>query len=208
MINEHEFTLPDNANVSRETEALLVQYVAMLVKWNAAINLVSHASIKEVWTRHIVDSIQVFNFGHTAKHWVDLGTGGGLPGLVVAILAQQLAPEMRITLVESDQRKAAFLRQASQMLGVRTHVIADRIEAVPPLGADIVSARALASLSVLCGFAKRHLARDGLAIFLKGKSAATEISEAQASWQFLLESHSSVTDPSATVLLVRNIVHV
>ena len=208
MINEHEFTLPDNANVSRETEALLVQYVAMLVKWNAAINLVSHASIKEVWTRHIVDSIQVFNFGHTARHWVDLGTGGGLPGLVVAILAQQLAPEMRITLVESDQRKAAFLRQASQMLGVRTHVIADRIEAVPPLGADIVSARALASLSVLCGFAKRHLACDGLAIFLKGKSAATEISEAQASWQFLLESHSSVTDPPATVLLVRNIVHV
>ena len=208
MISDHDLTLPSSANVSRETKALLVQYVAMLVKWNTSINLVSRASIKEVWTRHIVDSIQVFNFGHTAKHWADLGTGGGLPGLVVAILAQQLAPEMRVTLVESDQRKAAFLRQASQMLCVNTHVIADRIEAVPPLGADVVSARALAPLPALCGFAKRHLACDGLAIFLKGKSAATEISEAQATWRFSLESHRSVTDASATVLLVRNIIHV
>ena len=197
--------LPPDINVSRETEARIATYVGLLTKWNATINLVSKTSISEVWERHIVDSLQIFNFGSNATHWADLGSGGGLPGLVVAILASEKAPNMLVTLVESDQRKAAFLRHAGQALSVKTQVVTDRIEAVLPLDADVISARALAPLPQLCGFAARHLAPDGLAIFLKGKFAQSEVSEARKSWQFSLQSHTSITESSSFVLLLKGI---
>ena len=205
MNNKSGNRLPPDINVSRETEARIATYVDLLTKWNATINLVSKISISEVWERHIVDSLQIFNFGSNATHWVDLGSGGGLPGLVVAILASEKAPNMLVTLVESDQRKAAFLRHASQALAVKTQVITDRIEAVLPLDADVISARALAPLPQLCAFAARHLAADGLAIFPKGKSAQSEIIEARKSWQFSLQSHTSITESSSFVLLLKGI---
>lgn len=195
-------------NVSRETMSRLAEFVALLIKWNVAINLVSKTTIDQIWPRHVMDSGQVFDFGRLARHWVDLGSGGGFPGLVVAILALEKAPEMRVTLVESDQRKAAFLRQASQVLGLGTQILSDRIEAIPTLAADVISARALAPLSQLCGFAQHHLAANGKAIFLKGKSAAAEIAEAQKQWCFSLESHISITDQSAVVLILGDIKHV
>ena len=197
--------LPPDINVSRETEAQMAIYVDLLIKWNATVNLVSKTSINEIWSRHILDSVQIFNYGSTAAHWADLGSGGGLPGLVVAILASEKAPNMLVTLVESDQRKAAFLRHVSHLLAVNTHIVSDRIEAISPLGANIVSARALAPLPQLCAFASRHLAADGLAIFLKGKSAQSEIAEARKSWHFSLESQASITEPSSSVLLLKGI---
>lgn len=195
-------------NVSRETMARLVEFVDLLVKWNGAINLISKTTIDQVWPRHVIDSVQIFDFGSSGGHWVDLGSGGGFPGMVVAILAMERAPNMRVTLVESDQRKAAFLRQTSQALGLEVSVISDRIEAVAPLAADVLSARALAPLSQLCAFAQQHLHPDGKAIFQKGKSSAAEIAEAQKQWRFSLESHASITDQSAVVLVLKGIVHV
>lgn len=195
-------------NVSRETLSRLQVFVDLLVKWNVAINLVSKNTIGQVWSRHIADSVQVFEFGAAARNWVDLGSGGGFPGVVVAILAAELAPEMVVTLVEADQRKSAFLRQINQSLGLSTSVISSRIESIEPLKADVVSARALAPLSQLCAFANLHLGADGRGIFLKGKAAAAEIVDARAEWNFLLESHTSVTDPSAVVLVLRDIFHV
>ena len=196
------------ADVSRETKARLAELVALIAKWNTAINLVSKTTIDQIWSRHILDSVQIFSFGQTAGHWADLGAGGGLPGLVVAILAAEKAPHMRITLVESDQRKAVFLRQASQALGLATHVACDRIEALAPLNADVISARALAALPQLCGFAKRHLSEDGMAIFLKGKSFGAELADAKKAWNFILTPHASATDPSAVVLVLKGIAHV
>lgn len=205
MIGSNVGALPPGRNVSRETEARIADFVALLIKWNAAINLVSKTTIGDVWNRHIVDCLQVFDYGQKARHWADLGSGGGLPGLVVAILALEAAPEMVVTLVEADQRKAAFLRQAGQMLGLKVRVISERIESLSPLGADVLSARALAPLSQLCAFADRHLLPDGRAIFLKGKSAADEVADARKLWQFALETRPSITDPSSSVLLLKEI---
>lgn len=195
-------------NVSRGTEQRLKDFVQLLEKWNSAVNLISRSTVGQVWIRHILDSAQIFRYGSAAKRWVDLGSGGGFPGIVVAILAFELAPDMKIILVESDQRKAAFLRQTAQTLGLSIDVIAGRIEAISSLTADVVSARALAPLPQLCAFAKSHLAPDGAAIFLKGKSGGAEIDDARKDWKFSLESHASITDPTAVVLVLKEISNV
>ena len=202
--NDHVNFVPD-MNVSRETKERITTYVDLLIKWNATINLVSKSSINQMWNRHILDSSQVFDYGHDALRWADFGSGGGLPGLMVAILALEKSPQMHVTLVESDQRKAAFLRHVGQKLGLNTQVITDRIESVPSLNANVVSARALAPLPLLCAFAHRHLAPGGFAIFHKGKSAQAEISEARRTWQFSLESHVSSTDSSSSILLLKGL---
>ena len=199
---------PTQLNVSRETKALLGDLEGLLTKWNSAVNLVSKSTIGLIWPRHILDSIQIFDHGATANIWADLGSGGGFPGLVVAILAKEKAPHMQVVLVESDQRKAAFLRAASQALGLTTQVLSNRIESIAPLNADIVSARALAALPQLCSFAAHHLNAGGAAIFLKGKSVEIEIANARKDWKFSLESHVSITDPAAVILVLKELVHV
>lgn len=195
-------------NVSRETTERLNDFVDLLKKWNKAVNLVSKATLDHAWSRHILDSAQIFEYGSTVKHWVDIGSGGGLPGLVVAVLAAEKAPEMCVTLVESDQRKAEFLREASRALNLTTYILSDRAETVGNLGADVVSARALAPLGDLCALAKRHLSENGKAIFLKGRSCQAEILDARKDWKFELEAHPSKTDPASFVLVLNGIEHV
>tara|TARA_Y100000815_G_scaffold145213_1_gene131482 strand:+ start:2108 stop:2725 length:618 start_codon:yes stop_codon:yes gene_type:complete len=196
-------------NVSRETLDRLTAYVALLKKWNPAINLVAKSTLENAWSRHIADSAQIFDLApQGARHWVDLGSGGGFPGAVAAILAAERAPEMRITLVESDQRKATFLRTVARELDVPMTILARRIEDVPPLAADVVSARALASLSVLLGYAARHLAPGGVAIFLKGANHTAEIQEALASWRFDVQKTASRTAPDAVILTIGELSHV
>lgn len=196
-------------DVSRETKQRLDQLVVLLRKWNKAINLVSNGSLDDAWSRHIADSAQIFQYSSTsAVRWLDIGSGGGFPGLVVACLADEFRKEMTVTLVESDQRKATFLRQASSMLGLNVKVEAVRIEVLPPHFADVISARALAPLDVLCGFANRHLAQGGEALFMKGASFATELTAAQKSWSFDLEGFASQTEPSAAILKLKRLAHV
>ena len=197
--------LPDPlGGVSRETSARLEAYAALVGKWNPKINLVSRRSLGEIWTRHIVDSAQVFGLAGPAPRglWADLGSGGGFPGAVVAILAAEAAPDLRVTLVESDQRKAAFLRSVSRETGVRFEVLSERIEALPPMGAQFLSARALAPLSDLLGFAARHLDPAGVALFLKGENHGEEWREAQNRWRFTCETASSCTDPRAVIFKI------
>lgn len=190
-------------NVSRETLDRLRQYEALLIKWNTAINLVARSTIAGLWSRHFVDSAQILQFcPDGATHWADLGTGGGFPGLVVAIIAAETRPNLRFTLIESDQRKATFLREVDRQLGVGAKIVADRIENASPLGADVVSARALAPMTALCAYAARHCAADGTAIFQKGASFALEMAEAQNTWDFDHKVYISQTDPAAVVLAV------
>lgn len=192
--------------VSRETFDRLAAFVALLEKWNPKINLVSSTTLSEVWQRHILDSIQVFDIANvTEGHWADLGTGGGFPGLVVAILAVEEAPALAITLVESDQRKAAFLATALRETGARATIRAERIEAVAPLGASILSARALARLDRLLDHAERHLNPNGRALFPKGLNAAKELEQALASRRFRYENHPSRTDSQAVILQIEDI---
>jgi len=192
--------------VSRETYDRLAAFVALLQKWNPRINLVSATTLSEAWQRHILDSIQVFDIADvTEGHWADLGTGGGFPGLVVAILAAEEAPDLAITLVESDQRKAAFLATALRETGARAKIRAERIEALAPLGADILSARALAPLDRLLEHAERHLNPNGRALFPKGQNADAELAQALASRRFRYEKHPSRTDSQAVILQIEDI---
>ncbi|WP_170363956.1 16S rRNA (guanine(527)-N(7))-methyltransferase RsmG [Ruegeria arenilitoris] len=196
---------PDSLNVSRETFEKLSIFVALLRKWNPKINLVSRSTLPEVWSRHVKDSIQVFHLVEPKNHWVDLGSGGGFPGLVCAILASEASPETEFTLVESDQRKSAFLRTVIRETKANCSVISKRIESVDPLGADVLSARALADLTTLLSFCDRHLKEDGVAVFPKGATWKKEIDAAQREWNFTTETANSLTDPQAVILKIKGV---
>lgn len=209
MTSAAQEQLPGWLDVSRETRDRLSRLGALLAKWNPAINLVSRATLADSWNRHILDSAQLFEYAPPGStKWADLGSGGGFPGLVIAVLALERAPELRVVLVESDQRKAAFLNQAAHDLGLNAEVIPQRIEVAAPLQADVVSARALAPLSQLCGFAARHLRSNGVALFPKGASHAAELDAASKEWRFDLRTHASKTDASAVIYELREIAHV
>ncbi|KAM3106419.1 16S rRNA (guanine(527)-N(7))-methyltransferase RsmG [Phormidesmis sp. 146-33] len=194
-------------DVSRETFAALRSFESLVRKWTPAINLVSKSSVNTLWDRHVVDSAQVFSVVPTesVKRWVDLGSGGGFPGLVVAILAKELRPALRVTLVEADLRKAAFLQQAAHALSLNVEVLRSRIESLAPLNADVLSARALAPLAQLLEFAEKHLSENGTAVFPKGARFSDEIADARKVWSFDIDTQSSVSDSDASILLIRNI---
>jgi 16S rRNA (guanine527-N7)-methyltransferase len=190
--------------VDEPTLARLRAFDAALAKWSAAINLVAPASLSSSWDRHIRDSAQLLPLAPPgARLWADLGAGGGLPGVVIAILVQ--GTPLRVALVESDRRKAAFLRSQVAEHGLNAAVHADRAEALGPLGADVVSARALAPLDRLLPMVARHLAPDGTALLPKGRSWATELAEARAGWDFDLSEHPSLFDPDARILRLTRI---
>lgn len=190
-------------NVSRETMARLETYAALLKKWNPAINLVAKSTLDDLWERHFEDSAQVFDLcPDGASAWVDLGSGGGFPGMVVAILAAEARPALKVTLVESDQRKATFLRTVARDCGVMVNVQAVRAETLAQQGADVVSARALAPLADLLAHADRHLRPGGSALLQKGAQAEAEIAEALASWRFTVQRTPSKTDPRAVILMI------
>ncbi|NVO55924.1 16S rRNA (guanine(527)-N(7))-methyltransferase RsmG [Rhodobacteraceae bacterium B1Z28] len=192
-------------DVSRETFTRLTTYVEMVERWNPKINLVSRNSLKEIWTRHILDSVQVYRCADTFRSWVDLGSGGGFPGMVCAIMAVETSPDSKFTFIESDQRKSAFLRNVARECGVTCSVLPKRIEAVDPMGADVLSARALADLSLLLSFCDRHLAKDGTALLLKGASWKKELADARQEWKFDAEPITSLTEPQAVILKIKGV---
>ena len=195
-------------NVSRETSNKLTLFANIVEKWTPRVNLISKASVPYIWQRHIEDSIQIYSLVPPVSSWVDLGSGGGFPAIVVALLAQQDGRSSKFTLVESDQRKCVFLRTAIRELGLKVEVLNDRIENIPPLEANVVSARALAELPLLIGLASRHMKSDGIAIFPKGKNWKVEDAKARKSWAYSNESIPSKTDPSAAILKIKEIKHV
>ena len=201
--------LPDWLSVSRETYADLKAYAGLVTKWNPAVNLVSKIGMEDLWHRHILDSAQVFPLmaerAATAELWCDLGSGGGFPGLVVAILAKHAHSGVKVVLVESDRRKGVFLAEVARNLQLNVSVLSQRIDEVPPLAADILSARGLASLDLLCGFADRHLRKGGAAVFPKGATVAAEVNAAKRLWDFKLTSHASQTDSFAQILVLEDI---
>lgn len=200
--------LPQGLDVSRETLQRLETFEQVIQKWNPKINLVSKSSLEHLWMRHIADSIQVFRCADPVGHWVDIGSGGGFPGLIVAILAADEAPDMKVTLIESDQRKSAFLRTAARECAVKTTVLTERIEKTEPQEADILSARALADLSTLLEFSERHLSSEGVALFPKGESWKKEVDNARQQWQFVAEQVKSLTEQEAVILKIREVARV
>lgn len=200
--------MTNDLNVSRETLDQLAAFRALVEKWNPKINLVSKKSLPEIWDRHILDSAQVFSSTDAKGSWVDLGSGGGFPGIVVAILSKDADADLNITLVESDQRKSAFLRSAIRELKLNAKVIADRIENIEPLNANIISGRALADLDLLLEYAQRHVSSNGVALFPKGRTWKNEHEQAQRRWSYTLDVIKSKTDADAAILKIKDIVRV
>ena len=193
-------------NVSRETFLRLKEYEKLLFKWNAKINLVSRSTLDNFWNRHVLDSAQFLSsVSEKAGKWVDLGSGGGLPGLIVAILSDEIEPVNKLFLVEADARKAVFLKTVCRELGLKVEVYNNRIDALPPISANIVSARALAPLKTLCLYAKNHLEKDGVAVFAKGENWKSELVEAQKKWIFSYEAVKSTLHEGSVVLVLRGI---
>lgn len=194
------------ADVSRGTFDDLSELVGLLKKWNRTINLVSPSTLPDAWTRHIIDSAQLYPLlVDSAKEVADIGTGGGFPGLVLAILAKHHSPERHVTMIESDKRKCAFLLTVSSKLNLNATVVAERIEHADPSQADVLTSRALAPLSQLLGYAHRHLKSDGTALLLKGRTAEAEIEEALASWSLDLKRRVSKTTDDAVILEISNL---
>ncbi|MBJ7250258.1 MAG: 16S rRNA (guanine(527)-N(7))-methyltransferase RsmG [Acetobacteraceae bacterium] len=187
---------------SPETAARLAAYRDLLLRWNTRINLISAETANEIDLRHIADCAQLQPLLPQDGPIADLGSGAGLPGLVLAILE----PEREIHLVESDKRKAAFLVEASAQLKlpmVRMHACRAENARLPPLSA--ITARALAPLMALLPYAVDFLAPSGVAVFPKGKTAEKELTEAALGWHFTFERIPSTTNPEATILRLSNI---
>ena len=190
-------------NVSRETSDRWKAYFALLAKWNPKINLVSPATVGGAWTRHIVDSAQVFELAEIRQGlWLDMGSGGGFPGMVCAIIAAEKSPDLRFQLVDSDQRKCAFLKTVIREVGVSAAVTSERLEIMQPAEADIISARALAPLRNLLFYMHRHSKPGGIGLFQKGRNWKAEIQEAMVEWRFHHKAMTSTTDPEAAILRI------
>lgn len=187
--------------VSRETLDRLDRYVDLLLQWQQQINLISPATIPELWSRHILDSVQLVQLKPAARHWVDLGSGGGLPGLVIACFLADTA-DGRIHLVESNGKKAAFLRHVATTLSLPAEIHAERIEKVIPQlpQPEIVTARALATLDQLIGYSNLLLKRGAIGLFPKGRDVDGELTAAQRNWHFSYTLHRSVTEAAARIV--------
>ncbi|MGL5447564.1 MAG: 16S rRNA (guanine(527)-N(7))-methyltransferase RsmG [Rhabdaerophilum sp.] len=186
--------------VSRETLSLLDRYVELLRLWQSRTNLIAPSTCDEIWARHILDSAQLLQIRPEARTWVDLGSGGGLPGLVLACAMREMGGY--VDLIESNGKKASFLRHVATSLDLPCGIHAERIEAsVPKLPIPhIVTARALADLDSLLGLASSLLKRGAVGLFPKGRDHQTELTRAAEHWHFSYALHESATDPQARVV--------
>ncbi len=188
-------------NVSRETFERLEAYAAILEKWQPAINLVGRDSLPDLWRRHMLDSAQLFPLiPARARILVDLGSGAGFPGLVLAAMG---VPEVH--LIESDARKASFLRETGRIMGLAPVIHARRVEDMAPLGADVITARALAPLANLLNLGEKFLLPHTICLFLKGKGVDEELTEARETWNMTVKRQISASDPSGTILRLEHV---
>jgi 16S rRNA (guanine527-N7)-methyltransferase len=181
--------------VSRETEARLDRYVDLLLQWQAKTNLVAPSTLPNLWTRHISDSLQLLTIAPAAQVWADLGSGGGFPGVVLACALAEL-PDATVHLVERNAKKAAFLREALRVTNARGTVhlsdIGDSVDRIVGR-VDCVTARAVAPLHQLIGFAAPLVSQGAKALFLKGQDVEAELTEATKYWNIMPNLHSSRT---------------
>jgi 16S rRNA (guanine527-N7)-methyltransferase len=187
-------------DVSRETRDALERFASLLLRWNRTVNLVSRRDASFLWDRHIADSLQLIPLMQPfPARAIDLGSGAGFPGLILA-----LATGIPFDLIESDQRKAAFLREAARLTGATARIYATRIDSAGLAAAPLITARALAPLPKLLVLAAPLLAPGGQCLFLKGASVESELTHAATEWHMHVERIPSRTAPDACILRIRN----
>jgi len=193
--------------VSRETAERLDRFVALLLEWQKRTNLIAPSTERTVWTRHVADSLQLIALAPYARIWVDLGSGGGFPGVVVACGLAEV-PDTLVHLVESNAKKAAFLREAIRATGVPATVHPVRVEDFvenAPEELDVVTARAVAPLPELLAMAYPLLKRCALGLFPKGQDVGSELTDAAKCWKVQFSLSQSRTDPKGKIVVVRGI---
>ncbi|MBL0942231.1 MAG: 16S rRNA (guanine(527)-N(7))-methyltransferase RsmG [Alphaproteobacteria bacterium] len=186
--------------VSRETMTKFERYVQLLESWNKSLNLISSKTAKEIWQRHIYDSAQILSCLSSSKTIIDFGTGGGFPGLVLAMMGP-----WDITLIESDTKKCSFLKEVARQTDTKITILNQRIETVKPWQVDVITVRALAPLNQLLNYASPFLLDKGVGIFLKGKMLEAEIEQARLEWTFNAEVIESKTSCEGRIIKVKDI---
>lgn len=208
LLNDTGQVVQNYGDVSRETLERLTIFVDLVLKWQPAQNLIAPSTIPDIWKRHIVDSLQTQWSYPKARTWVDIGSGAGFPGIVTAILLAD-EKDAHVHMIESNQRKAAFLRTALRETGSKGTVHPGRIESVAkewrfgPV--DAVSARALASLDLLFQLSRPFTLVGSAAVFHKGQDFQREVDEASARWQFDMIKKESIIDPTSRLLIFSRI---
>jgi 16S rRNA (guanine527-N7)-methyltransferase len=191
--------IAERFDVSRESLNRLQIYVDLLVDWNRKLNLIGRSTEPEVWTRHVADSLQLLPLMPPGTRTIaDLGTGAGLPGLVIAV-----ARPIKAHLFEANHKKAAFLRAAARRTGADAEVHAIRAEYAGPIAVDVITARALAPLSDLLKLAEPFLQEGAIGLFHKGRDVEAELTEATKSWRIDLRTHPSLTDSRGCILEIK-----
>ncbi len=192
-------------SVSRETADDLISFETLFKKWSKAINLASPNTLETLWERHILDSVQVFKLAPQAKQWLDLGSGGGFPGIVLAIMLKQTGGAIR--LVESNGKKSAFLRNALAQFQAPGQVVNARIEGCYDLiqVPEIITARALASLDKLFELTEPWMTKGAKALFQKGRDYQREVDESLINWKFDLIRHESAIEADSVILEISNL---
>ncbi|MEQ8604945.1 MAG: 16S rRNA (guanine(527)-N(7))-methyltransferase RsmG [Marivibrio sp.] len=206
MTGDSAAAFRERTGVSRETTDRLSAFATLLAKWQRRINLIGPKTLPELWTRHMLDSAQAADqLPANARRLADFGSGGGFPGLVLAAIGRERGVET-VTLVEADQRKAAFLREAARVMGLSATVTvrAQRLETLGPLEADVVTARALASVSDLLRYVQATCGPHTPCVFLKGKRLQDELTDAKSAWYIKYRIAPSSTDPDGAILIIED----
>ena len=198
--------ISEKYNVSRETIEKLKTFQNMVLEWNSKFNLISKSSESDIWQRHIIDSLQLQQF-ITAKDKIlyDFGSGAGFPAIVLAIVSEELFPDLQISLIESIGKKVIFLNEVKNTLNLNINVIQNRIENLKLPKADIITSRALASLDKLLKYAIPFCNKNTKLVFPKGEKWQEEITTAQKEWYFDFESFPSQTSQTGKILYIKNI---
>ena len=193
-------------NVSRETLNGFYEYESLLSKWNKKINLVSKNTLMDIWERHFLDSGQIIKHVEASgKRWVDVGSGAGFPGLVVALLLRDRKIDCDLVLVEKNPKKGFFLNEVIRKLNLSVEVVNDNIGTLEPLNADILTARAFSELNNLIEIAFRHRKKDGICLFLKGENYRIELDKTLNYWFFDYDIVESLSSSSGKIIRVKKI---
>lgn len=196
----------DTYNVSRETFDKLKHYQSMLIEWQSKFNLVSSSTLDDAWNRHFLDSVQLFQYiPNQAKVLYDFGSGAGFPGMVLAIMANEKMPDLQVSLIESTTKKTLYLNAVKSETNTNVTILNDRIENLQLPKADVITSRAMASLTELLGYAYKFCKKESVCVFPKGKKYAEELSEAHKRWKFKCQIVASTQSDEGKILIITNL---